>query len=67
MTNERLYPAWIPGENLLRNDPEKIQSISVNQTLADRFIWGSGALVITGTGAPRSLSNVAMPLHSRNT
>lgn len=29
---------------------KKIESISVNQSLLDRFIWGSGTLVITGTG-----------------
>ena len=32
---------------------EKIESISVNQTLSDRLIWGSGTLVITGTGGTK--------------
>jgi uncharacterized membrane protein YdbT with pleckstrin-like domain len=32
---------------------EKIESISVNQSLLDRFIWGSGTLVITGTGGTK--------------
>jgi len=32
---------------------EKIESIAVNQSLSDRFIWGSGALVITGTGGTK--------------
>jgi len=34
---------------------QKIESISVNQTLADRFIWGSGTLVITGTGGTKEV------------
>jgi uncharacterized membrane protein YdbT with pleckstrin-like domain len=32
---------------------EKIESIAVNQTLSDRLIWGSGTLVITGTGGTK--------------
>jgi uncharacterized membrane protein YdbT with pleckstrin-like domain len=32
---------------------EKIESISVNQSLTDRLIWGSGTLVITGTGGTK--------------
>jgi uncharacterized membrane protein YdbT with pleckstrin-like domain len=32
---------------------EKIESISVNQSLSDRLIWGSGTLVITGTGGTK--------------
>jgi uncharacterized membrane protein YdbT with pleckstrin-like domain len=32
---------------------KKIESISVNQSLTDRFIWGSGTLVITGTGGTK--------------
>ena len=32
---------------------KKIESISVNQSLADRYIWGSGTLVITGTGGTK--------------
>jgi uncharacterized membrane protein YdbT with pleckstrin-like domain len=32
---------------------KKIESISVNQSLSDRFIWGSGTLVITGTGGTK--------------
>ena len=32
---------------------QKIESIAVNQSLADRFIWGSGTLVITGTGGTK--------------
>ncbi len=31
----------------------KIESISVNQSLSDRFLWGSGTLVITGTGGTK--------------
>ena len=34
---------------------KKIESISVNQTLADRFLWGSGTLVITGTGGTKEV------------
>jgi uncharacterized membrane protein YdbT with pleckstrin-like domain len=32
---------------------EKIESITVNQSLSDRLIWGSGTLVITGTGGTK--------------
>lgn len=32
---------------------EKIESIAVNQSLSDRLIWGSGTLVITGTGGTK--------------
>jgi uncharacterized membrane protein YdbT with pleckstrin-like domain len=32
---------------------EKIESITVNQSLADRLLWGSGTLVITGTGGTK--------------
>ena len=32
---------------------KKIESISVRQSLSDRFIWGSGTLVITGTGGTK--------------
>lgn len=32
---------------------EKIESISVNQSISDRLIWGSGTLVITGTGGTK--------------
>jgi hypothetical protein len=32
---------------------KKIESISVNQSLSDRLIWGSGTLVITGTGGTK--------------
>jgi len=32
---------------------KKIESISVNQSLSDRYIWGSGTLVITGTGGTK--------------
>jgi uncharacterized membrane protein YdbT with pleckstrin-like domain len=32
---------------------EKIESITVNQFLSDRLIWGSGTLVITGTGGTK--------------
>jgi uncharacterized membrane protein YdbT with pleckstrin-like domain len=34
---------------------QKIESISVNQSLLDRFIWGSGTLVITGTGGTKEV------------
>jgi uncharacterized membrane protein YdbT with pleckstrin-like domain len=34
---------------------KKIESISVNQSLLDRFIWGSGTLVITGTGGTKEV------------
>ena len=34
---------------------QKIESISVNQSLADRFIWGSGTLIITGTGGTKEV------------
>ena len=34
---------------------QKIESIAVNQSLADRFIWGSGTLVITGTGGTKEV------------
>jgi uncharacterized membrane protein YdbT with pleckstrin-like domain len=29
---------------------KKIESIAVNQSLSDRWLWGCGTLVITGTG-----------------
>ena len=32
---------------------KKIESISVNQSLSDRYVWGSGTLVITGTGGTK--------------
>lgn len=32
---------------------EKIESISVNQSLSDRMIWGAGTLVITGSGGTK--------------
>jgi uncharacterized membrane protein YdbT with pleckstrin-like domain len=32
---------------------EKIESITVNQSLSDRLFWGSGTLVITGTGGTK--------------
>jgi uncharacterized membrane protein YdbT with pleckstrin-like domain len=32
---------------------KKIESTSVSQSLSDRFIWGSGTLVITGTGGTK--------------
>jgi uncharacterized membrane protein YdbT with pleckstrin-like domain len=32
---------------------KKIESITVNQSLSDRFIWHSGTLVITGTGGTK--------------
>lgn len=31
----------------------KVESIQVEQTLADRLIWGSGTLIITGTGGTK--------------
>jgi uncharacterized membrane protein YdbT with pleckstrin-like domain len=31
----------------------KVESIQVDQTLGDRLIWGSGTLVITGTGGTK--------------
>lgn len=31
----------------------KIESIAVNQSLSDRLIWGSGTLIITGTGGTK--------------
>ena len=34
----------------------KIESIAVNQSLSDRSIWGSGTLVITGTGGTKEIS-----------
>jgi uncharacterized membrane protein YdbT with pleckstrin-like domain len=37
----------------------KVESIQVVQTLADRLIWGSGTLIITGTGGTKeSFPNV---------
>ena len=37
----------------------KVESIQVDQTLADRLIWGSGTLIITGTGGTKeSFPNV---------
>jgi uncharacterized membrane protein YdbT with pleckstrin-like domain len=32
---------------------EKIESIAVNQSLADRLLWGAGTLIITGTGGTK--------------
>ena len=32
---------------------KKIESISVNQSLSDRYIWSSGTLIITGTGGTK--------------
>ena len=47
---------------------KKIESISVNQSLSDRFIWGSGTLVITGTGGTKeNLQTWATQSHSKNT
>ncbi len=31
----------------------KVESIQVEQTLTDRIIWGSGTLIITGTGGTK--------------
>ena len=31
----------------------KVESIQVDQTLADRLIWGSGTLILTGTGGTK--------------
>jgi uncharacterized membrane protein YdbT with pleckstrin-like domain len=31
----------------------KVESIEVDQTLSDRLIWGSGTLIITGTGGTK--------------
>ena len=31
----------------------KVESIQVDQSLADRLIWGSGTLIITGTGGTK--------------
>jgi len=31
----------------------KVESIEVDQTLADRLFWGSGTLIITGTGGTK--------------
>ena len=31
----------------------KVESIKVDQTLGDRLIWGSGTLIITGTGGTK--------------
>jgi uncharacterized membrane protein YdbT with pleckstrin-like domain len=37
----------------------KVESIQVDQTLSDRIIWGSGTLIITGTGGTKeSFPNV---------
>jgi len=33
----------------------KIESINVNQSLWDRLLWGSGTLVITGTGGSKEV------------
>ena len=54
VTNQRViihhgFLARTSYEMLLK----KIESISVNQSLLDRFIWGSGTLVITGTGGTK--------------
>ena len=54
MTNQRViirhgFLARTTYEMILK----KIESISVNQSLADRYIWGSGTLVITGTGGTK--------------
>jgi uncharacterized membrane protein YdbT with pleckstrin-like domain len=31
----------------------KVESIEVDQTLSDRLVWGSGTLIITGTGGTK--------------
>lgn len=31
----------------------KVESIQVDQTLSDRLIWGSGTVIITGTGGTK--------------
>jgi uncharacterized membrane protein YdbT with pleckstrin-like domain len=31
----------------------KVESIEVDQTLSDRLLWGSGTLIITGTGGTK--------------
>jgi uncharacterized membrane protein YdbT with pleckstrin-like domain len=31
----------------------KVESIEVDQTLGDRLVWGSGTLIITGTGGTK--------------
>lgn len=54
VTNERVlihhgFLARTTYEMVLK----KIESITVNQSLSDRFIWGSGTLVITGTGGTK--------------
>jgi membrane protein YdbS with pleckstrin-like domain len=37
----------------------KVESIEVDQTLGDRLLWGSGTLIITGTGGTKeSFPNV---------
>ena len=37
----------------------KVESIEVDQTLSDRLFWGSGTLIITGTGGTKeTFSNV---------
>ena len=32
---------------------DKVESIQVVQSLGDRLIWGSGTLIITGTGGTK--------------
>jgi uncharacterized membrane protein YdbT with pleckstrin-like domain len=32
---------------------DKVESIEVDQTLNDRLVWGSGTLIITGTGGTK--------------
>ena len=54
ITNERIiiqhgFIARRSYEMLL----EKVESIEVNQTLNDRLVWGSGTLIITGTGGTK--------------
>ena len=47
---------------------KKIESISVNQSLSDRFIWGSGTLIITGTGGTKeAFPNVGGAVAFQNT
>jgi uncharacterized membrane protein YdbT with pleckstrin-like domain len=33
----------------------KVESIEVDQTLSDRLVWGSGTLIITGTGGTKEV------------
>ena len=54
ITNERImihhgFIARRSYEMLL----SKVESIEVDQSLSDRLIWGSGTLIITGTGGTK--------------